>query len=191
MASSTPDPATRHLIEQLDAAVAHPTDELRCDAVKAALQDLVRSGAQLDERIVTPVADGYARRLLHRDPDDRYSVVVMSWGPNQGTAIHDHSGLWCVECVYRGKILVKSYDLVERHSDERVRFQHQHDVIAEVGEAGSLIPPFEYHVIENPHQAPAATLHVYGGEMTTCCVFEPVDGAGLHRPQQRQLSYNG
>lgn len=185
------DPAKRRLIEQLDAAVTRPTDEARCDAVKAALQELVRSGTRLDEAFVAPVADGYARRLLHRDPDNRYSVVVMSWGPNQGTAIHDHAGLWCVECVYRGKILVKSYDLVERRDDESVRFEHQHDVVAEVGEAGSLIPPFEYHVIENPFDAPAATLHVYGGEMTTCCVFEPVEGSGLHQPQRRQLSYNG
>ena len=47
---------------------------------------------------------GYGRRLLHRDPRGRYTVVVMTWGPGQGTPIHDHANLWCVECVYRGNV---------------------------------------------------------------------------------------
>ena len=40
-----------------------------------------------------------------------YSVVVMVWDRNQGTPLHDHAGVWCVECVYRGRIRVTSFDL--------------------------------------------------------------------------------
>ncbi len=42
-----------------------------------------------------------------------------------------------------------------------------------------MIPPFEYHVVENASDAPSVTLHVYGGEMNHCYVFEPVGGGWL------------
>ena len=57
-----------------------------------------------------------------------------------------------------------------------------------MGEAGALIPPFEYHVLENPSDHPAITIHVYGGEMKYCHIFEPVEGGGYRR-KYRELSY--
>jgi predicted metal-dependent enzyme (double-stranded beta helix superfamily) len=187
--SSTAEPAIAKLVRQLDKATAPDEPIRRCEAVKAALQDFVRSGSKLDHRWLEPVDSGYARRLLHRDPEDRYSVVVMAWGPGQGTAIHDHAGLWCVECVCLGRIVVKSFRLTAEYSGERVQFAPESQVVAGVGEAGALIPPFDYHIIENPFEQAAATLHVYGGQMTCCRVFEPL-GDGCHRPRRRQLSYN-
>jgi oxalate decarboxylase/phosphoglucose isomerase-like protein (cupin superfamily) len=50
-----------------------------------------------------------------------------------------------------------------------------------------LIPPFEYHVLENAGDTPAVTLHVYGGEMDHCHIFEPVENGWLRR--YRELSY--
>jgi len=44
------------------------------------------------------------------------------------------------------------------------------------GEAGALIPPFEHHILTNAGDTPAVTLHVYSHELTSCHVFEPVDG---------------
>ena len=36
---------------------------------------------------------------------------------------------------------------------------------------------------------PSLTLHVYGGEMDHCHLFEP-DGDGWFRPRQRPLAYD-
>ena len=62
-----------------------------------------------------------------------------------------------------------------------------------MGEAGALIPPFDYHVIENPFSEPAATVHVYGGEMECCEVFLPEEdgegGARYHRRGSKKLRY--
>ena len=83
---------------------------------------------------------------------------------------------------------VTQYDLVQE-SDGRYRFEPKGCVHAEVGSAGCLIPPFEYHVLANPTASPAITLHVYGGEMTSCHVFEPrPDGAYVRR--ERPLCYH-
>lgn len=176
------------LIQRLDQAVATDDPHKVCQNVKHVLIDVVGSGEQfVDPTFLQPVADRYARRLLHRDPNGRYSVVVMVWDRGQGTALHDHAGIWCVECVYRGRIRVSSYDLDGDPERETVRFRPQTVALAGVGEAGALIPPFEYHKIENPDATPSVTLHVYGGEMTWSHVFVPVEGG--YRREVRQLTY--
>lgn len=178
------------LIRRLDEAVGAPDDAARCRSVKEVLIDVVNSGEQfVPDRFLRPTADRYARRLLHRDPRGRYTVLVMVWDTGQATPLHDHAGTWCVECVYRGSIQVTSYS-AHGGDPERdiVQFEREKQVTAAVGDAGALIPPFEYHTIANPNATPSITLHVYGGEMTYCHVFEPLD-AGGYRRKYRELSY--
>ena len=177
------------LIRRLDRAVATDDTDQLCRNVKAVLADVVSSGEQfVDAAYLAPAADKYARRLLHRDPSGRYSVVVMVWGTDQGTPLHDHAGVWCVECVYRGRIRVTSFDLESGPDVEPLRFTPESVVFAGVGEAGHLIPPFEYHMIENADRTPTVTLHVYGGELTWCNAFHPLEGGGYRR-ERRELSY--
>jgi predicted metal-dependent enzyme (double-stranded beta helix superfamily) len=177
------------LIRRLDVAVAVKDDAVRAQNVKRVLEDIVASGEQfIEPQFLTPAPDRYARRLMHRAPQDRYTVLAMVWGVGQGTPLHDHAGTWCVECVYRGRIRVTSFSV--RGGDPEkgvVQFEKETVIMAGVAEAGALIPPFEYHMIENPDPSPAVTLHVYGGEMTYCHVFRPVDGGYLR--EYRELSY--
>ena len=165
------------LIERLDEAVSSESVRARCRAIKDVLSDATRGRLHLDAQFLETADDGYARRLLHRDPDGRYSIVVMVWDRGQRTPIHDHDGTWCVECVYDGTIKVTSFDMVESHESGKARFVEAEEIYAGIGEAGALIPPFEYHVISNPAQHPAVTIHVYGGELKGCHAFEP-DGEG-------------
>ena len=177
------------LIRRLDQAVETDDAESLCRNVKRVLTDVVNSGEEfLDAPFLAPAPDRYARRLLHRDPDGRYSVVIMVWDRAQGTPLHDHAGTWCVECVYRGRIRVTSFDLETEADAERLQFTPETVVLAGKGEAGHLIPPFEYHMIENPDESPSVTIHVYGGEMTQCNAFFPVEGGGYRR-EVRTLSY--
>jgi predicted metal-dependent enzyme (double-stranded beta helix superfamily) len=177
------------LIRRLDQATAVDDPQQLCRNVKSVLTGIVGSGESfVDPEFLRPAPDKYARRLLHRDPAGRYSVVVMVWDRGQGTPLHDHAGVWCVECVYRGRIRVTSFDIEGDPEKGNVQFTPESVVHAGVGEAGALIPPFEYHMIENPDEMPAVTIHVYGGEMTWCHAFHPVDGGGYRR-ELRQLSY--
>ena len=64
------------------------------ELVKAVLIDALQNGTlRLPERFTTPRTESYARRLLHRDPRGDYTMVVMTWGPGQKTALHDHAGI--------------------------------------------------------------------------------------------------
>ena len=177
------------LIDSLDRAVRGADAERVTHEVKDTLERMLTSGTlELPPALVEPRPDRYARRLLHKSAELGYSVLVMTWGPGQGTPLHDHAGMWCVEGVLSGRIDVTQYELLEQRG-ERYRFRRQGTVAAGVGDAGALIPPFEYHTITNASPAEkAVTVHVYAGEMTSCTIFLP--GAdGWHERQERQLSY--
>ena len=175
--------------ERLDAAVTLPSLDKVTEAVKHTLQDGLRDGTlQVPASMQVPRSDTYARRLLYRDPAGRYSMVVMTWGPGQKTALHDHAGIWCVECVMDGSMEVAQYDLVSENGGE-FRFARQNSVHANRGSAGCLIPPFEYHTLANAADSASITLHVYGGDMTYCHAFEPQPG-GAWRRVRKELSFH-
>lgn len=177
------------LVQLLDEAVGADCTETCCENIKRVLEDAFGAGTDfLPELFLQPVSEGYARRLFHKDPDGRYSVVVMVWGVGQGTPLHDHAGRWCVECVYSGRIKVDSFDMKSGKEEGIVQFEPMTTVHAGVGEAGALIPPFEYHTIVNVQDVPSVTIHVYAEELTECNVFVPVEGG--YRKETKQLAYS-
>lgn len=180
-----------NLIDLVDRSVRMDDVDETVDAIKGELCRLIRRGGiEIPERVTRPVPGHYARRLLHRDEKLGYSIVAMSWGPGQSTAIHDHSGMWCVEGVWAGSINVRQYELMERDDSDRFRFEPRNSYEAGPGSAGCLIPPYEYHLIENPcDQGTAVSVHIYGGEMRSCHVFEP-EGDGWYRCCERALAYD-
>src|SRR6478735_1662275 len=127
-------PGRDKLVARLDEAVSRGDQH----AVTAALRDCVHAA----------ISDHYARRELYRSPGKGYSVVAMTWGPGQGTPLHDHSGLWCVEGVWDGELEIVQYELLENEGG-RFRFRAAGGIHAGPGSAGSLIPPHEYHTIRN------------------------------------------
>jgi len=187
-----------------DVAVVDPLIERLCDAVRLGDVDAIAEqikndlesfipseGLILPERFRKVKPDSYARRLLYSDPGLGFTALVMTWGPGQRTALHDHAGIWCVEGVLEGEMEVDRYELLEEGEDGVCRFVERGAVRAVAGSAGALIPPFEHHVLANARPDNASlTLHVYGGEMSHCDIFEPLGKAGSYRRQSRQLSYD-
>jgi 3-mercaptopropionate dioxygenase len=187
------------------AAVVDPLIDRLCDAVRlgdvTAIAERIKSdlesfipeeGLILPEHFRRPKPDTYARRLLYRDDELGFTALVMTWGPGQRTALHDHAGIWCVEGVLEGTMEVTRYELLEEGEDGVCRFAKRGSVTAAAGSAGALIPPFEHHVLANADPSRASlTLHVYGGEMTHCDIFQPqADPASTYRRCTRQLSYD-
>jgi predicted metal-dependent enzyme (double-stranded beta helix superfamily) len=181
-------PGCRRLIEALDRAVRHDCAREITDDLRETLCRLIRDPeVQLPACCYQPMAEHYARRQLYRSENLGYSVIAMTWGPGQGTPIHDHCGMWCVEGVWHGMLEITPYELVERSGD-RYRFESRGTMNVGAGSAGSLIPPHEYHTIRNPSaDAIAVTLHVYRGAMTQCSVFRPIDNH-WYRGDRRELA---
>tara|TARA_Y100001936_G_scaffold28194_1_gene26472 strand:- start:1315 stop:1923 length:609 start_codon:yes stop_codon:yes gene_type:complete len=179
------------MIRCMDDAVfkSNSTKEI-CSKVKSVLEEWVNANTiLLDSHYLEPEPNSYARRLLHRDPEGRYSIAVMVWGQGQGTPIHDHAGLWCVECVYSGLIKVDSYSMQGLPEDEVVNFKKMTSINAGCGSAGSLIPPFDYHTISNAQPTPSVTMHVYGGDMNWCNIYQEKE-RGKYEKIRRELSFS-
>lgn len=181
----------RDLVEALDRAASQDDVGAITRDVQTVLSDFAAANrVELPDDLRQPCEDGYARRLIYRSDAPRYTVLAMVWGPGQGTPVHDHSGLWCVEGVVEGRIAVQQYDMVERRED-RCRFESRETTEAGVGSSGRLIPPFDYHTIANPSTEDCAiTVHVYGGEMVECKIYEP-SADGWYDESVRELSYSG
>lgn len=180
----------QELVSRLDAAVRLEQVEEITSGVKDALVDLIgRRAFVLPESVCRPAEGCYARRLVHRSDDLGYTVVAMVWGENQGTALHDHDGSWCVEGVVDGEISVTQYDLLEQ-AGQRWRFRRCDTISGLVGSAGTLIPPYDYHTIANSRTDGGAsvTLHVYGTELKECGVFLGGED-GWYDYQTRSLTY--
>ncbi len=175
------------LIAAVDHAVQHDDPQQIAKTLRGALREAIAdSRIQLPSCCHRPISDHYARRELYRSADYGYSIVAMSWAPGQGTPLHDHSGLWCVEGVWLGQLEVTQYRLLERDGD-RFRFQPERSIIGDCGSAGSLIPPHEYHTIRNTSDNQLAiSVHVYQGEMTRSAVFEP-SGDGWYERRMKEM----
>ncbi|WP_345294977.1 cysteine dioxygenase family protein [Luteimonas vadosa] len=180
-------PGHEKFVAGIDAAVALGDDQAVTCALRSCLCAMIRDPeVELPECVHEPIVDHYARRELYRSPDHGYSVVAMTWGPGQGTPIHDHSGLWCVEGVWDGELEITHYELLEQDG-ERFRFRPAGGIHAGPGSAGSLIPPHEYHTIRNTSpDTVAVSLHIYKAPMDCCSKFQPQSGE-WHVRQDSQL----
>lgn len=170
-------PGHDKFIRALDDAVRSGDGHVVTAALRNALCKAIRDeDIHLPACVRDPIDDHYARRELYRSAEHGYSVVAMTWGPGQGTPVHDHCGLWCVEGVWDGELEITQFELLERDG-ERFRFRAAGGMQAGLGSAGSLIPPHEYHTIRNTSaDAVAISLHIYQAPMQACSMFVSQDG---------------
>ncbi len=181
-------PGSDSLVQALDRAVTASSTPDITDGVRQALCRLMHDGAvRLPACVFEANEAHYARRELYRSETHGYSVTAMTWAPGQGTPIHDHHGMWCVEGVWHGALEITQYQLADQ-AEDRYRFLSVGAIQAGTGSAGSLIPPHEYHAIRNPSaREVAVSLHVYSAPMTCCAIFQPLQSS-WYRRDERQLS---
>jgi 3-mercaptopropionate dioxygenase len=175
------------LLQVIEEAYAQPDGESLTRVLRDGMCRLIKEKAvALPECVFEPVEGHYARRELYACPERGTTVVAMTWSPGQGTPIHDHCGLWCVEGVWQGQLEITRYELEEQDGD-RTRFSMHETLMAGTGTAGSLLPPHEYHTIRNPKDdAIAISLHVYQKAMGECATYSPL-GEGWYQRAKKQL----
>jgi len=178
-------PGHERFVALIDQAVANPCPESVTKALRKALCAMIEDREiSLPDEVFSCCGEHYARRELYRSEKHDYAVIAMTWGPGQGTMIHDHAGLWCVEGVWRGALEITQYEPRERDG-ERVKFENCGTIVAGRGSAGSLIPPHEYHTIRNASDRDlAVSVHIYAKPMTCCSMFNPSDDGWFVRSER-------
>lgn len=183
-------PGKSIMVEAVRKAVSGDCPKTITNCLRDTLCQLIqREDIQLPAEIFQAAPDRYARREIYHDKELGFSIMAMTWGPGQGTLIHDHDGMWCVEGVWSGTIEVVQYEVLDQEED-RFQFEEVATMRTGRGSAGSLIPPHEYHSIRNPdQQQTAVSIHIYRNEMNRCKVFIPQEASnnGWYRRQERQL----
>jgi predicted metal-dependent enzyme (double-stranded beta helix superfamily) len=126
------------------------------------LGDLIRHDDWLPEAYAAPGSDRYQQYLLHRDPEERFSVVSFVWGPGQATPVHDHR-VWGLVGVLRGT------ELAERLAfDEEGALRSQGPAQRlEVGAIDAVSPRIgDIHRVANAHDDRVSiSIHVYGADI--------------------------
>jgi len=162
----------------------------RVTALAPTLAKLHEAGAfGFPELYASARADRYSRRLIWRDPEYRFVVVGMTWGPGQFAPLHDHAGSWGAEIVVEGSMKQTAFRLVDRDPEGRFRFIREGEEIAHAGEVSVVLPPLEYHIFGNPTSEVSRTVHVYGCAFDRCQTFTH-DADGWWRSQTVELSYD-
>jgi len=175
------------MIERIDRAIYGDCAFETTTCLRRALVECISDpGIRLPDSVFEVIPGHYARREVFTHPSKGWSVIAMTWGPGQGTPIHDHAGMWCVEGVWSGSIEVVSYQLLEQR-DNLYQFEEVGCIVAGCGSAGSLIPPHEYHTITNSSRdKTAVSIHIYKHQMDNCSLFVDA-GNGWYRREPKQL----
>ncbi len=107
------------LVAALDAATASADIATVVPQVERVLLEAIADPLiVLPDCVHAPITDHYARRELYRSARHGYSIVAMTWAPGQGTPLHDHDGLWCVEGVWQGALHITPHRLLETRGGE-------------------------------------------------------------------------
>jgi predicted metal-dependent enzyme (double-stranded beta helix superfamily) len=127
---------------------------------QALLTALVAHDDWLDDAFAEPHPEHGEQYLLYCDPQRRFSVVSVVWGPGQGTPIHDHT-IWGLVGVLRGAEIEERYDIREGRPVGRGEGR------LEPGDVAILSPADgDIHRVRNAFDdQPSISIHVYGGDI--------------------------
>lgn len=140
------------------------------------LGELVRHDDWLPEEFAKPHPQFYQQYLLHRAPDDAFSVVSFVWGPGQKTPIHDHT-VWGLIGMLRNAELAQSFDRDENTGTLMATGQARLEpgmveaVSPTIGDIHQVINAFDDRV--------SISIHVYGADIGKVRrhVFDAATGA--------------
>ena len=110
------------------------------------LAGLIANDDWLPEEFAQPGPDTYRQYLLHRDPQERFSVISFVWGPGQKTPIHDHT-VWGLVGVMRGAERCCEF---ERNADGRASCRSGCEHILRAGAVEAVSPTVgDIHTVAN------------------------------------------
>ena len=160
-----------------DVLAKNPAPPVIVREVSAATTRLIADDRWLEPRYRRGSPDCYTRHLLHRDPQNRFVVLVLVWMPGQMTPIHDHS-CWGVMGIVENTLDEVTFDRLD--DGKRPDFAElQQTRVTAVGEGtvAHLLPPYEeIHRIGNTSDRPTISLHVYGRDLDEVNVFDQATG---------------
>lgn len=143
-------------------------------SAEPALKRLLEADSFLPPEALEPSDKGYARHLLHRDPEERFVVAAMVWKPGQGTPIHDHDGAWGMLGMVEGGLEVVNYFSDAEIAEGEVELRNDAPHNPSAGSQNSVCGCADIHTVRNRRDDVAVSIHVYPRDLEACHFFEPI-----------------
>ena len=155
----TSQSAVLDLADEIGAALDGPV-EAKAARIVSALRLAAGSPDLLSADQVVPRTECYARHALHADPEGRFTVLALVWGPGQLSPVHAHH-TWCAYAMRSG-VLTETLYRFDSEAAVAVasRTEARRAGHACHGEAGLD----QIHCLGNAGTEPAISIHVYGVE---------------------------
>ena len=114
----------------------------------------------------------YGRNLIAKN--DFYELLVLTWLPEQRTAIHDHASQRCWVMMGLGSLTFKNYEPVGPIIEGK-KYQLKAMGRAEVISAGQsqsyIDDDMALHSIANASRKPAISIHLYANPVNRCRIY--------------------
>lgn len=126
------------------------------------LKTLVAKDDWLDPVFCKEHPEYYQQFLLYVDPNERFSVVSLVWGPGQKTPIHDHT-VWGIIGMLRGSEYDQAYKISEDGTPKPVG----KEALLQAGQVAFVSPTIgDIHQVRNADTDKASiSIHVYGADI--------------------------
>lgn len=119
------------------------------------------------DKYVTWNKEAYTRNCIFRN--ENFELLLLCWGKNQTTPIHDHGGEQCWVYQIKGDI-------------EEIRYDENNEGDLEATNKKTLTPgkitymddSLGFHALENNNDDKALTLHIYMNPIDECEVYDSV-----------------
>lgn len=145
------------LVSKVALACDGPADRMG-ERVMAALATAAADPALVTAHQCPAQVECYARHILYGDPDGRFTVLALVWGPNQFSPPHAHHA-WCAYAVRSGTLTETLYTFDSTAEAARpLRVADRPPGYACFAQAGLD----QIHRLGNAGAEPAMSIHVYG-----------------------------
>jgi 3-mercaptopropionate dioxygenase len=130
------------------------------------LQQMLADVSWLDPRCTEPREGRSVQYLIHRHPQNAYTITATVFPEGYCTSVHDHT-VWGLIGLWHGEEQEERFVRVDDGSQpDRAALRPVGTVLNRAGSVTWLIPPDqEIHRIRNLSPFPSLSIHVYGGDL--------------------------
>lgn len=139
-------------------------------AAKPFMAKIIEVPGFLSKQYTKPVSpeQPFGLYLIHRGPQDAFTVLSALWPPQGGTPVHDHAGSWGVEVILDGTLHTRRFKRLDDGSRASyAELQQTAELDLHAREIAHIIPPdHDIHQFTNLSGRPVLSFHIYGGDIT-------------------------
>ena len=155
---------TQRVLASIDACIAADASiDMQRLAQTLASASMWEGCPRADDLLIGTQDIAYRRIALGDHTQRGYEALLIVWPPSHATPVHDHDGLWGMECVLDGVLQVEAFDLALREHPHLVA---RDTTVLGIGDHVAFSDADYAHRCRNlSSNQPTLSLHIYGGEL--------------------------